>query len=86
MCGDKDVTKRERGWELVGRVWWPVCVTAIVEPLPTTMSGEEEGRDEEIIPGEAAMCDVAPESRYHSPPEACPCCRLMLLRAWMRKA
>ena len=77
--------RREIGGPEVGMVVWPVCVVASVVLSPTTMRDEVWGKEEESIPDEEAMCDVAPVSRYQSAVggDCCCCCIVMELRAWM---
>jgi hypothetical protein len=82
------MSRRWMGWEEVGRDWWPVCVTASDEPLPTTMLEEEQGLRAARLPDEEDMCAEAPVSRYHGPgaDTGCGCWTERLFNAWMRPA
>ena len=68
MCGETRTCFRERGDLAVGMGAWPMCVEGSKYPSPTTMEVEEQGAEEESIPGDDAVCVVEAVSMYQSEP------------------
>lgn len=74
--GEMRMSRRDRGWERVGREREPTPVMGRLEPLPTTMEVGEDGLGrKKDIPEPEPMCAEAPLSKIHSPLGADGGCR-----------